>query len=152
MNCTATRAFRIISMNDTRDNVVGVLPAFVMCIRFRVGNTVTRYRLRPINLGEIVDGLTEPAATLSVQAPFYAGQLIQPNFVIEWWRSSLGGLAIRSSTYNVKTNILQIPASSDEVSTNALTVQTGVTRDELVVAFPEALPTTYGQVSNWLTN
>lgn len=154
MNCTASRAFKIINIENTYDNEQGIVPSCVMCIRYRVGGTVYRYRIGPSNVNAVAEALVGDALKSAVQTTVYAGQTIQPNFVIEWWHAqAFNFFNIKTSTLNITTNRLALPADADELNSDVLTTDaTQVERDEITVALPEAIPTTYPASSQWLTN
>lgn len=128
----------------------------VMCIRYRVGSTVYRYRL-PSYADPSNNAIADAALpfTESVQAPVYAGQTIQPNFCIEYWGfyTGSGVLNSRCASWQYTTSLLVNPSTPEQTSPIIYTTGTVVDRSALVVTLTdEPIPTTYNTAEQWLNN
>lgn len=153
VNFTMPAAFSILKVEQGSEIVAR--PA-VMCIRYREGSTVYRYRL-PSYADPSTNALADAALpfTESVQAPVYAGQIIKPNFCVEYWGfyTGSGVLNSRCASWRYTTSLIVNPTTPDQVSPIIYTTGTVVDRSALVVTLaPEPIPTTYNTAEQWLTN
>jgi len=148
-NYTAPSAFRIltpaIALQSSSTNLL------VACVRYRVGTTVTRYQLRYQPKSSELDEQTRRLCR--VFCALYDGDRIQPNFTIELWAGlvTAAGAATTTAEQVITTNILAIPDNADQL-TDSFGISENLSRLDLDSAFPEALPTVYGDSSTWLTN
>jgi|JI10StandDraft_1071094.scaffolds.fasta_scaffold745237_2 hypothetical protein len=146
INFTAPRAFRILGLTKTWPQFFGLATApMTVCIRYRVEDVVYRYKLQTTFSGVPYD---------IVQADNYTNQRIEPNFCIEFWSAQIqpGPISYgQNFAAVVAINTLSIPDNSDSIVNTFDSVNTQ-TRADLDVAFPDALPTVYGDNSCWLTN
>jgi hypothetical protein len=146
INYTAPSAFRILGLRKTWPQIFGLATApMAVCIRYRVGGTVYRYKIFT-TFGAVGYDI--------VQAADYTNQRIEANFAIEFWSAQIqpGPVSYGQSFPTVvELNTLSIPASSNSTVNTFDSVNTQ-TRADLDVAFPEPLPTVYGDNSCWLTN
>lgn len=146
INFTAPSAFRILSMTKSWPQIFGLATSpMTVCIRYRIGGTVYRYKI-----DTTYDGVPYDV----VQAPAYTNQRIEANFCIEFWSAQIqpGPISYgQSFAATVTINTLSIPDSSDDTGNTLDSVNTQ-TRADLDVAFPDTLPTVYGDNSCWLTN
>jgi hypothetical protein len=85
---------------------------YLLCIKYRVGDTVYRYKLWTL---DGVTGLDD--------VPLYAAQLIKKNFVLEIW-SIEGGVASQSSTINLITSVVELPSDMADLDDVAFAVGT----------------------------
>lgn len=145
-NYTAPGPFRILSLTPEIQQDLGVAP--VICIRYRVGNTVYRYRLTQFADSELEDLILSFS---KINAPLYTNQRIQANFAIEFWTLVTGQDDVVTSAMSVKTGLIRNPLDADEQSINVAAL-VNMDRAALKSNFPEALPTVYGANSCWLTN
>lgn len=117
-----------------------------LCIRWRVGNTVYRYRLTDIRDEFGFEGIFGYFNT-------YTNQLVPVNFVIEYWiKWDVNVLSpqVGSVLTRMVTSIEVNPQTADEIE-HVLVTPTFV-RDELFVALPETIPTPYDAAGPYLTN
>jgi len=147
-NYTAPRNFRILSWTpgQATSNLVNLA---VVCVRYRIGTTVHRYRLTVTN-----DTATEALLDnffAVVQAPRYNGELIRANFSVELWSYFAGGQPVILQDMIVTTGLLALPSSSDTVK-ESIELQQTMNRAALALPMPENLPVTYDVGSQWLTN
>jgi len=149
-NFTAPNYFRLMQHNINLTLPISLhLP--LVTVKFRVGTVVTRYILRDTLNGSAVYN------NRKVQAPLYNQEVIAPNFVIEFWSQknnytpSIFGSKINTADSTFTTNLLEIPTSVDELS-SPIELSSRLSRAELAVALPEALPTVYPATNNWLNN
>jgi hypothetical protein len=149
LNYTAPRAFRILSFTPalvTQD----IVNLAIVCVRYRVGTTVTRYRLR-LSGDSAAEQFLDIASGLPVPAPDYSGERIQPNFCIEFWSAFESDNIVDMLASTVTTNLLELPADADELARPFEYVQQ-LERTDLELPMPETLPVDYGASSTWLTN
>lgn len=124
-----------------------VLP--IVCIRYRIGTQVFRYRLhyndkiRP-TLDSGLDKIPY------VNAPVYNGELIKKNFVIELW--SVLTFYTQAGPTLFQTSVARLPSDANEIEPITGATGVGYARSELVVALPEAIPTIYPSYGPWLDN
>ena len=139
-NVTMPEAFRITNWGDLR----GWLSYFnfgTIAIRYRVGTDVTRYIL-----------YQQDAVPFTLNIPWYSGELIEPNCVVEVWDANLsvGGLIglYRDTTFI--TNLAENPEDADDTGT----VYEATAREQsaLFHTQPETIPTAYGEESAWIDN
>lgn len=154
-NYTASRAFKL-AYNGT-NNVK--LSNGSMAIKFRIGTTVYRYFIGGNCTTTLLNGrenLLDPVPGWKMyNAEVYAGQTIQPNFVIELWSVpriipffSPGFVQITSDIV-IGTSLFAYPSSYDEQSRSL--AAPALVEPTLYVALPEAIPTNYTDTA-WLTN
>ena len=137
VNVSMISNFRIIE--HTFIPVLNVSP--IVAIRWRNGNTVTRYSLSPESLFSTFIGINVPA---------YTNQLIPRYFVVEFWkRNTLLFLGMPNLT--IKTNLYTNPETPEQTSV-VIDDITEAERTDLFHAFPEPIPTLYGEDSAWLDN
>lgn len=82
---------------------------FLLCIRYRVGETVYRYKLWS-DVGEI--GMDE--------IPLYTTQIIKKNFVLEVWSTDGETEASLSEALNIITSVVQVPTDLGSLTDVAL--------------------------------
>jgi hypothetical protein len=110
---------------------------YVLCIRYRVGDTVTRYKLWD-------DGdLRLPNVEL------YAGQIIKKNFCIEVWSlldsttaTQLTDITLRTGIMRAVTDLTSTPADFSDASGTAATLA--------ITPLTLASPASYGTLNLWL--
>lgn len=147
-NYTATKDFYVFDVYGYNPTIL----VYAMCIKYRVGNTVYRYRL-PVTNNSVSIALYEPLLAGAVQAPMYNNEVIKANFCIEFWSSAFPAAIVALAPYYIKTNLIRNPVSASEVSdVIGWSVAETMARADLDVAFPEDLPTPYASGSAWLTN
>jgi len=115
-NFSASRDFYLLSSVTKPSNCT-----FGLCIRFRVGDTVTRYKL-----------WTDDKFILSSDAaPIYNKQLIRANFVLEVW--NFGGVApVNASIKRLFTSIQSVPSDYRAIADYALAIGAEFTNYEPV--------------------
>lgn len=151
-NLTAPRAFRILKGINGAD-VTDSNKYCYLCVRYRVGETVYRYRLNVSGQSELEESLR---SQFIVHAKDYTNQYIATNFVIEVWTQSDEQTSIDIGPFTITTGILRNPANVDETE-DTIDVAQELTREDLDVPFNffgvfEPLPTLYGNDGKWLTN
>lgn len=140
---------------------------FYVTIRYRMGNTVIRYKLTsavtqgPLQTESGLDILTESGQELIIESvepqflpgtPFYTGQIILPNFVIEVWK--LDGnpinpnLTLRAAL-NILTSIRYSPLTELD---GDISVQPLAEYTTTLVRFPALFPIVFNPLAYWLTN
>lgn len=138
-NYTFPRSFKILKTSVVYADYSNLFPT--VAIKYRIGTTVYRYYLPWSN----------PMVALPIDQ--YNGELIQPNFCLEYWCRLSSGFG---SNYFVQevlvtTNLLANPTSPDELYVNTAPTES-LLRATLAQAMPETLPVTYVSGSSWLTN
>lgn len=118
-NYTASRAFYLTNL-PTKPTGVN----FGLCIRYRIGDTVYRYKLWDDD-----DFILGPLA-----APLYNKEIIKANFVLEVW--SLEGEATQSlaAALSVITSIRNVPTDLRSVTATALAYSEVLTYADLTFA------------------
>ena len=148
-NYTAPASFKLLRVDSfSSDDLVLNPPA--ICIRYRIGTTVYRYRLPYSN--SAVEAILLSSGR--VQCPVYINQLIKANFTVEFWTGHIAGIAGQQFSvpaFTVETNLLMLPDNSDSLYDSFGTSES-LTRADLSIAMPETLPVDYGASSTWLTN
>lgn len=144
-NYSVPNEFRIVKILDTLVGSGSPFQSCIICIRYRIGEIVTRYVIAGFN--------NEPANF--VPAPQYTNQIIKRNFVIEVWKQPLiVGTANITRTVAVLTSKLIVPTSVEQK--DSITLAGGNTglfvQNELFMALPENIPTDYDDNGPWLTN
>jgi len=121
----------------TKNFVISELPIkpaeanFIICIKFRVGYTVYRYKL-----------WTTGTEVLPF-APQYTGQLIRKNCVIEIWNVNDGGYTVSSAAdINIATSIRTLPAALSDLSDVKNTEESAALSALQIVEVAPSLPTT----------
>jgi len=102
---------------------------FCLCIRWRTGQTVYRWKLWQ-NVGEVLN------------VPLYNGELIKKNFVLEVWTTNTATISL-SEDLRTLTSVVSVPTDFRSLDMTALA--TGVEYNKASVALPvyaAALPTT----------
>jgi len=84
---------------------------YLLCIKYRIDETVYRYRLWS-NVGEV--GLDE--------VPLYTNQLILPNFVLEIWSTEDQTDAVQATAINLITSVVEMPTTISDLDDVALAV------------------------------
>lgn len=109
---------------------------FNICIRYRVGETVYRYKLWD-NLEEVMPNIEK-----------YTGQLIKKNCVVEIWTLANQETISLASPLNLETSIRTLPASLIDLS-DVENVESSLVSDLGLQTLVPALPTTglYGRYS-----
>lgn len=92
---------------------------FIACIRYRVGNTVYRYKLWS-GVGEVL-----------ANAPDYSGQVIKKNFVIEIWNVANVTAPANTAEISFNTSVVSIPTDFRSLTSTELATSTEVTYDDL---------------------
>lgn len=143
-NCIMPEPFHIIDMREAFkliSAVGGQQP--VTCIKWRFDQTVYRYIL-------FEDWRQLPSGFIRVNP--YEQQRIPKHFVIEYWkRTNVPSVAISAPSLPFITNLYRNPETPEEVFV-VLDDISEVQSDALFHAFPEPLPTEYGEESAWLNN
>lgn len=142
-NYTAPRSFKFLKYKlDAAAPKTFRTP--VVSVRYRVGTTVTRYKFPEF---QYIDDYYD-----NINCAFYSGQLIQPNFCIEFWTGYTdNSFPLAFNKRRLTTNLLKVPSSVDEKEILIETVEI-VPRLTLQKLMPETLPVVYGASSSWLTN
>lgn len=146
-NYTASQPFTILGLRTAIFNATEAPPfrglfgnegLFGMMVRFRVGNKVTRYQLVP---GE---------ADLPIY-PFYSGQVISPQFCIEFYawpgNSPIYNLIGGNSLI---TSILNVPSSYGSVAPSLEPINGLITNFQLPLG--NALPYVFPDSGPWNSN
>ena len=100
---------------------------YCLCIRYRVGDTVYRWKLWE-NVGEQI-----PHVRL------YNGEIIKKHFVLEVWTVNGGTTISQASTINIITSVVNIPTDYRDLSSTSLA--TGVEYNKASVAITQAART-----------
>jgi len=122
-NFSATQNF-YLKNRPTRP--VGV--NYVLCIKYRVGDTVYRYKL-----------WSHSDATGLEEVPLYSSQLIKTNFVLEVW--SAGATASQATAINIITSVVQVPSDISDLDDVALATGAEFTNFNVVQPTGWTLPT-----------
>jgi hypothetical protein len=146
-NLTAPINFRLLNNTVAILNQDILTYAFI-CIRYRIGATVVRYRLK-LSGDSSFEALLDNFS--GVQAPAYNGQQIKTNFAIELWTLNGAQTNIDVGPFTVTTGLLRVPYYPGEEEAE-IAIADELDRAELDQPMPEVLPTTYGDASCWLTN
>lgn len=140
---------------------------FYVTIKYRMGNVVTRYKLTnevtqgPLQTEAGLNLLTEDGQQLLIESneplflpgtPFYTGQLILPNFVIEIWK--LDGNPINpkvqlDAALNILTSIRFNPIN--EFDGDAFMQPTAEYTTQFIL-FPALFPVVFNPLAYWLSN
>lgn len=139
-NYTASSAFKILNVVTPVRLDGNDIASFY--IRYRVGQTTYRYALFNSGLLNVVG------------SALYQQERILPNFVIEIWLGLAPAGPEVDTSYSQTTmqlNTLRLPTDADDMGSDLEPVSS-VFRDDLLVAFPEDLPTTYNEACQWLDN
>lgn len=150
-----------------KNPVILKIAGYLVCLKFRVGTTVYRYKMNP-GQGEYL------------YAPNYTGQAVLPNFSFEIWSPSL--YSIESGTLDLETGghieleqggniLLEKPPIYANISGNAVgmemsylynpscanyfdepVVATPSSPASFGVALPETIPTVYDPGVAWISN
>lgn len=161
INYTASSALVLTDFKQYASNFE--FSCVAVCVRFRVGGVVTRYRLlepsaiKSFQFVQQIDVLWPGA--LPVFAPLYEGQVIQPNFVIEFWQvvsmptEYFAAQLVSTTTpeMSFSTGIIHIPTDENDVGTTT-TPAAIVNLVDLQSALPETVPTAVDANGPWLTN
>jgi len=148
-NVTVTLPVRIANYGILRTSPASFLIGNThMCVKWRVGETVTRYRLTEANITS-----SQELAQLD-GVPWYAGEEIPENFVIEIWRRAFNptnpfiviGLL---QDFVIETDRYVLPADAEELTSVLATVEA---TEDIFSTMPEDIPTVYGENSAWITN
>ena len=130
-----------------------------VCVRFRVGNTVTRYVLFQSPLtSKLFQGFGYQYPGVSgippVFAPLYTGQIIKPNFVLEFWQVityNNAFLSLVTPSFSLTSGVIYIP--QDEEDTGPILGPSGsAALADLETTLPENVPTAINSNGPWLTN
>lgn len=125
-----------------------LLDGAACCIRYREGLNVTRYLMDFTGITS-VDNLTKASTT--VQAAPYNGELIKRYFSLELWGyAPTGTLAVGPVRF--VTSLAELPTSPNQIDYGTEVEGTLYERDDLVVALPEDVPTTYVDAMRWTSN
>lgn len=122
----------------TKNFVISELPIkpaaanFIICIKFRVGTTVYRYKL------------WTTGTEILPFAPQYTGQLIKKNCVIEIWNVNDGGITVSSaSDINIATSIRTLPVALSDLSDVKNAEESSPLTALQILTVAPSLPTTY---------
>jgi hypothetical protein len=139
-NFSASGAFRILNYTII-PSPLGVVPAHLLCIKYREGSVVTRYRLaeRPTT-GAQYD-LWEPAALVACQTQPYTNEIIKSNFSLEFWGATF--LTNRYCGIELIFNALVIPASAS-ITAIDLPFTIKLERSDVEQTLPLTLPVAFG--------
>lgn len=151
-NFTAPKAFSILHVLSDRVGAHTPIEAAVMCVRYRIGETVYRYMLPISSILPYNDLFIDNTFTFPVQASLYNNQVIKANFCIEFWCLGVGFVNWNMGNLTIVSSLLINPVSADQKYYYPVSPLVSMNRANLVVAFPEALPTVYDANSAWLTN
>lgn len=149
LNYTAPSNFKMLSWTSSLATT-DISNLAIVCIRYREGGTVYRYRMHTTN-ETYYDDILDVATGVPVPAPLYTNQRIKANFCIEFWSSFGFGETIDMREFTVLTNLLLLPANANTTGTTFEKLEQ-LERADLALAMPETLPVTYGASSSWLTN
>ena len=127
----------------------GATNRVLIAISYREGTTVTRYQIRNLPASIINDDIMR--VFMKVACPVYTNQLIKANFSIEYYSLNLTNVTTTQPAINLDTNLLAIPADTDELYVDIPCLET-VMRTDIDEAFPEPIPTAYDQSTTWITN
>jgi len=103
-NYSASTSFRLLSLPAKPTGV-----NYGLCIRYRVGTTVTRYKL------------WEDDAFI-LQAPLYTNEIIKPNFVLEMWSHNGETTLDQAAALNIITSVRSVPTTIGDFTDVALAV------------------------------
>ena len=137
-NYTVPKQFRLTDFGTIASSLSS-LSNCAICIRHRVGITVTRYLLVGGN-------------TVSIPSTQYSGQLILPNFVVEIWQLNNNATCGIVNALGLLTSVVRDPASADDYLPDAVNLTQTATLAMLQAPLPEPLPTTYDPSGSWITN
>jgi len=84
---------------------------YLLCIKYRVGETVYRYKLWG-DVGEVEMD----------EVPLYTNQLILPNFVLEIWSTEDQTDAVQETAINLITSVVEMPTTISDLDDVALAV------------------------------
>ena len=132
-NYTAPAAFKVLHANSPTGGDFVLNPPAI-CIRYRVGTTVYRYRL-PYNNSAVEAVLLSSGR---VQCPVYVNQLIKANFTVEFWTGHIAGISgqqFSMPAFTVETNLLVLPDNSDSLY-DSFDASESLTRAALSIAMP----------------
>jgi hypothetical protein len=135
--------FSIINFKQIRAFDISEL---FLCVRYRVGNTVTRYALQ-----KTTSGLPNDPFSAYTIAPAYTGQIIKGNFVLEVWQKIASSATYSMPPYVLQTGIIYFPTDITDVAStfNPLAF---ATLSDLQYSLPENTPTAVNANGPWLTN
>lgn len=97
---------------------------FILCIKYRVGDTVFRYKLW--GGGVALD-----------QVPLYTNQIIKKNFILEVWSEASGDVEL-DEALNIITSVNQVP--SDITDLDDVALATGVEFNDYALSSVAATP------------
>jgi len=147
VNYTMTNPFKILRVVP-KWTITNLTTLAWVAIRYRVAGVVYRYKI-PYTLQSSVLGLLRAASGL--QCEWYNGEVIQPNFCVEYWGLLAFG-AFSLGEFDIVTSRLRLPTSPDEENYSIDIAGTVLTRANLEQPMPETMPVVYGAASQWLTN
>lgn len=148
-NITSLRNFRILNIINNSD-VTDFNKYAYICVRYRIDDTVYRYRLSVQGYGLMEEFFN---TYFTVHADRYVNQEIKANFVIELWTLSDAQATIDIGPFTVVTGMLRNPTNVDETSEEIDIAQEldAAALFQTINPF-EFLPTVYGNDGKWLTN
>ena len=114
---------------------------FCLCIRYRVGGVVTRYKLNS-GVGEFLF------------VDLYDGQIIEKNFVLEVWTTNGEDILSNADEIVIDTSIMHFP-TGDPLDNNSAAADEGELAADLFGALPfdgTSEPVGIGSDSAWITN
>jgi len=140
-NCTVDRPWFVNNIDELRGGAVAtrVLLRSFLCLKWRVGETVSRYHLS--TRGDYT--------SRKMLADTYINQEVPENFVIEVW-SRFGTTWGLNSDLDIKLSWYYNPDYPDELKRTIATAE--ATRDTLFHDMPLELPIPFGEDSAWLSN
>jgi len=119
-NFTSSKNFVLKNRPSTPSGV-----NYCLCIRYRIGNTVYRWKLW--------EGVGE-----ALQAPLYNGEIIKKNFVLEVWTTN-NVSADNAAALRILTSVVNVPTDFRSLGNTALC--TGVEYNKASVAISASTPT-----------
>lgn len=123
---------------------------FILCIRFRIGGTVYRYKIWSLEEEpSLTDPIPAPPSRLYVET--YNGQVIKKNFILEIWTvsfvdgsgDSLNVSPSLTNAINFNISTRKVKQTLDESDTYEITTGIAYTKDDLTIPLPSLIGTTY---------
>lgn len=169
VNYAVTRSFRIfnylILQNTGQGGWQNTDNQFTLCIKFIKNGIIKRYKLRG-NKTIIINNNIVPSDCpndvfgdlylTTINAPWYNGEKIEPNFVVEVWRQYQWAApgATMIPAFSIEVSILKLPDTLEETNSEfnpirilKRTKYTNVSANDLEINFGSAFPVAFRQYS-----
>lgn len=150
-NYTAPQPFSLLDWNSVINQAAYSTIGLFFAIRYRVGNVATRYRLTG-NLPIVA--FPNRGGVCVTPAPLYAGQLIQPQFVIEAWVNLFSRLSfIINFPIIIQTSILNTPSPFPcQAAVQLAPIINGTQTSNLFLNTPVPIPMQFNASGPWNSN